>query len=90
MREKTIASVVAGIAMVAVLALVIGGAPISVERRHGDKSQRLDHLPRMRQAGINILEQAMRAAVLLAANVPQEAVYWKTAMDGAGQKERPE
>jgi hypothetical protein len=87
MRKKTIASVVAGIAVGAVLALVIGGALISVEGVAMEtKANGWITFPECGQAGINMLEQAMCAAVLPAANVPQEAVYWQTAMDGAGHR----
>jgi hypothetical protein len=43
-------------------------------------------LPQCGKVGINFLEQAVCADELPAANVPQEAVYWQTALDGAGHR----
>jgi hypothetical protein len=84
---RTVASVVAGIAVGAVLALVIGGALVSVEcNAMATKANGWSTVPECGKIGINILEQAACAAVLPAANVPQEAVYWQTALDGAGHR----
>lgn len=87
MRKRTIASVAAGIAVGALLSLIVGGALISVEGAVMEtKANGWVTFPECGQPGLNILGQAMCAAVLPAANVPQEAVYWQTAKDGAGQR----
>ena len=87
MQKKTIASVAAGIVVGAVLALIIGGALITVEGLAVEtKANGWVTFPECGRPGINILEQAMCAAVLPAANLPQEAVYWQTATDGAGHR----
>lgn len=84
---RTVASVVAGIAVGAVLALVIGGALVSVEyNAMATKANGWSTVPECGKIGINILEQAACAAVLPAANVPQEAVYWQAYVDGAGHR----
>jgi hypothetical protein len=80
LRKKVAASVVAGIAVGAALALVVGGALISVEGVvTGTKANGWVAFPECGHSGIDILEQATCAATLPAANVPQEAVYWQPA-----------
>jgi hypothetical protein len=86
-RKRSIAAVVLGIVVGAVLALVIGGVLISVEygaiRTTGNG---WSTVPECGENGINILAQALCADLLPAANVPQEAMYWQTAVDGAGHR----
>jgi len=79
--------VVGGIAVGAVLALLIGGVLIAVEYDATvTKSNGWTTLPECGTVGINILEQALCADLLPGANVPQEAVYWQTSLDGAGNR----
>jgi len=84
---RTVGAVVGGIAVGAVLALLIGGVLIAVEYDATvTKSNGWTTLPECGTVGINILEQALCADLLPGANVPQEAVYWQTSLDGAGNR----
>ena len=87
MRGKTILSGVAGIAVGVVLVFLIGGTLVNLESSAMQtKSNGWYSYPQCGKVGINILEQAVCAAALPAANVPQEAVYWQAYFDGAGQR----
>jgi len=84
---RTVASVGAGIAVGVVLVFLIGSALISVE--YGairTTTNGWSTIPECGEIGINILAQAVCADLLPAANVPQEAMYWQTAVDGAGHR----
>jgi hypothetical protein len=84
---RTIASVAGGVAVGFVLALVIGGVLVGVEYSATvTKSNGWTTLPECGKEGIDILAQALCADLLPGANVPQEAVYWQTALDGTGQR----
>jgi hypothetical protein len=87
MRGKTILSGVAGIAVGVVLVFLVGGLLITAEYATTvTKSNNWTTLPECGRVGNNILEQALCADQLPGANVPQEAVYWQTALDGAGNR----
>lgn len=84
---RTVASVGAGIAVGVVLVFLIGSALISVE--YGAIRTTANgwwSIPECGENGINILAQAVCADLLPAANVRQEAMYWQTAVDGAGHR----
>jgi len=84
---RTIGAVVGGIAVGAVVALLLGGVLIAVDYSATvTKSSGWTTLPECGKVGDNILEQALCADLLPAANLPQEAVYWQTALDGAGNR----
>jgi len=84
---RTVASVAGGVAVGAVLALLLGGVLVGVEySAMVTKSNGWTTLPECGEVGTNILAQALCADLLPAANVPQEAVYWQTALDGAGNR----
>jgi hypothetical protein len=87
MRGKTILSGVAGIAVGVVLVLLVGGTLVGVEySAMQTKSNGWFTLPECGKVGINILEQAVCADLLPGVNVPQEAMYWQTVVDGAGHR----
>src|SRR5580704_13893092 len=87
MRGKTILSGVAGIAVGVVLVFLVGGTLVSMESSAMQtKSNGWFNYPQCGKIGINILEQAVCAAALPAANVPQEAMYWQAYFDGAGHR----
>ncbi len=78
MRRKRILSGVAGIAVGVVLVFLICGVLVSVEASAMQtKSNGWFTYPECDKIGINILEQAVCAATLPGANVPQEAMYWQ-------------
>ena len=90
MRVRTILSAVVGIAVGVALAAVLGGVLVGVGYVvMQTKSNGWATLPQCGRVGINILEQAVCAdpqVGLPAANLAEEATYWKTAVDGAGNK----
>jgi len=86
-KKRTIASAAVGIGVGAVLVLLVGGLLITAE--YAATVTTANHwstLPQCGKVGDNILEQALCADLLPGANVPQEAVYWQTALDGAGNR----
>jgi hypothetical protein len=85
---KIIGSATAGIAVGLLLGiLLLPGVLVYVQYgAMATKSNGWSTLPECGQVGINFLEQAVCADLLPAANVPQEAVYWQTALDGAGHR----
>ena len=84
---RTIGSVVAGIAVGVVLTLLLGSALISVEfNAIRTTANGWYTIPECGESGINILAQAVCADLLPAVNVPQEAMYWQTYVDGTGQR----
>ncbi|MGI0091016.1 MAG: hypothetical protein ACREBS_04855 [Nitrososphaerales archaeon] len=86
MRGKRILSGVAGIAVGVVLVFSIGGVLVSVESSAMQtKSNGWFTYPECGKIGINILEQAVCAA-LTGVNVPQEATYWQAYFDGAAHR----
>ncbi len=87
MRVRTVLTVVAGIALGALLAFVMGGALINLQ--WGGMQTTVNGwstAPQCGEIGNPILVQAACAEHLAAANLPQEAMYWETTKDGAGQK----
>jgi hypothetical protein len=87
MRGKTILSGAAGIALGVVLVFLIGGTLVSAESSAMmTTSNGWFTYSECGKIGINILEQAVCAAALPGANVPQEAVYWQAYFDSAGNK----
>jgi hypothetical protein len=87
LRGKTVLSGVAGIAAGVLLVFLAGGLLISAQYATTvTTANGWTTLPQCGKIGDNILEQALCADLLPGANVPQEAVYWQTAKDGAGNK----
>ena len=79
---KTIASAVAGVAAGVVLVFLVGGLFISAEYANTTTTANgWTTFPECGRVGNNILEQALCADLLPGANVPQEAVYWQTAVN---------
>lgn len=69
------------------LVFLIGGTLVALQ--YGTvvtKSNNWTTLPECGKLGDNILVQALCADLLPGANVPQEAVYWQTSLDGAGHR----
>jgi hypothetical protein len=76
-----------GIAVGVVLVFLIGGLPVNLESSAMQvKSNGWFTYPECGKIGINILEQAVCAAALPAANVPQEVVYWQAYFDSTGHR----
>ncbi len=87
LRGKTVLSGVAGIVVGVVLVFLIGGTLVSVESSAMQtKSNGWFTYTECGKVGNNILEQAVCAAALPGANVPQEAVYWEAYFDGSGHR----
>jgi len=88
MRVRTVlTAVIPGIVVGVALAAVVGSSLIRLEWRAMTTTVNgWSTAPECGKIGNNILAQATCAAVLPAANVPQEAVYWQTAVDGAGHR----
>jgi len=81
-RKRTIASAGVGIGVGVVLVFLVGGLLISAEYAATvTTANGWSTLPQCGKVGNNVLEQALCADLLPAANVPQEAVYWQTAMN---------
>lgn len=87
---RTILSAVVGIAAGAALAAVLGGVAVGVGYvTMQTKANGWATLPQCGRVGIDILEQAACAdpqVGLPAANLAEEATYWKAAVDGASQR----
>jgi hypothetical protein len=87
MRGKTVLSGAAGIAAGVALTFLISGILITVQYSATVvKSNDWTALPECGKLGDNILQQALCADLLPGANVPEEAVYWQTSLDGEGHR----
>jgi hypothetical protein len=82
-RWKIIIGLVLGITLGGVLAVLTAGVLMSTKVT---AVNRWITIYGCRMSGNGVLLRAACAEILPAVNVPQEAMYWRTTTDGAGQK----
>jgi hypothetical protein len=86
LHRKTIAIVVLGIVVGSVVGFIGGGLIITAEWSAMQTTVNgWSTAPECGEIGNNILVQAACAEHLPLVNLPQEAVYWRVTVDGAGQ-----